>query len=206
MKKLPLIALLSLSLTLAWGDDLVTNDGKTYAEYNVVSHDADGISIWYKGGQATIPFDNLPVNIQKDYGYKPKEIDWKTDYDAAVQEAKANKKLLLLDFTGSDWCGYCQLLDKEVFPTEAFKAFARANFVCVTLDFPHGKELSSALKKQNDALKQKYDVRGFPSLVVIDTDGKELGRTTGYNPGSGPEAVISELKPFLSASETPSAK
>jgi len=197
MKKLSLIILLGFLVNVVHGDDLTTTDGKTYEAYTVVSQDDKGISIWYKGGQTTIPFDNLPANLQKQYGYKPKEIEWKTDYVASLEQAKADKKLVLLDFTGSDWCGYCKLLDEQVFPTPAFRAFARSNFVCVTLDYPHQIELSPALKKQNQELKQKFKIDGFPTLLIVDTEGKELGRATGYNPGSGPDHVISELTPFL---------
>jgi thioredoxin-related protein len=200
MKKIALVILLSLFAVGARGDDLKTNDGKTYAEYTVVSHDDNGISIWYKQGQATIPFDNLPADIQKQYDYKPKEIEWKTDYAASLDEAKKEKKLVLLDFTGSDWCGYCQLLDKEVFTTPAFRSFARENFVCVTIDFPRTKTLPAETKSQNDTLHNKYSVNSFPSLIIVDPNGKELARFTGYNPGSGPEHIIVALEERMPAS------
>ena len=199
MKTLSLLLLLGAVVFSARADDLKTTDGKTYSEYTVVSHDDDGISIWHKDGQATIPFDNLPADVQKQYDYKPKEIDWKTDYPASLADAKKQNKLVLLDFTGSDWCGYCKLLDQEVFPTTAFRSFARGNFVCVTLDFPRTTQLPPDLAKQNNDLQGKYKVGGFPCLIIVDSTGKELGRATGYNPGSGPEHVISELKPFLPA-------
>lgn len=122
--------------------------------------------------------------------------DWTTDYNAALAQAKKDKKLVLLDFTGSDWCGYCKLLDKEVFAAPEFQHFADANYELVTVDFPHQKELSAQLKEQNDSLGKKFGIDGFPTLIVLDADGKELGRETGYNPGSGPSAVIDKLKSF----------
>jgi thioredoxin-related protein len=122
--------------------------------------------------------------------------DWTTDYAAALVKAKAEKKLVLLDFTGSDWCGYCKLLDKEVFPTPTFNDFADKNYVLVTVDFPKQKQLPDDLQKQNQALGDKFGVEGFPTLIVVDPTGKELGRQTGYDPGSGPDAVVGKLKSF----------
>ena len=122
--------------------------------------------------------------------------DWTTDYKAALTQAKAQNKLVLLDFTGSDWCGYCKLLDKEVFTTSSFKDFADKNYILVTIDFPHQTQLSDTLKQQNDALNQQFTIEGFPTLIVLDADGKELGLEVGYDPGSGPDAVIAKLKSF----------
>ena len=122
--------------------------------------------------------------------------DWTTDYKAALATAKTQKKLVLLDFTGSDWCGYCKLLDKEVFTQKSFQDFADKNYVLVTVDFPQQKPLPEAVKTQNDALGKQFNIEGYPSLIVVNPEGKELGRETGYNPGSGPEAVIAKLKSF----------
>jgi len=104
--------------------------------------------------------------------------------------------LVLLDFTGSDWCGYCQLLDKEVFTQPAFKNFADKNDILVTVDFPRQKQLPDDLKQQNDTLGQQFKIDGYPTLIVLDANGKELGRQVGYDPGSGPDAVIAKLKSF----------
>lgn len=127
--------------------------------------------------------------------------DWTTDYKAALEKAKTENKLVLLDFTGSDWCGYCKLLDKEVFTQPEFNHFADQTYILVTVDFPHGKQLSDDLKNQNDALNKKFKIDGFPTLIVIDADGKELGRQVGYNPGTGPNAVVSKLKSFDTRSQ-----
>lgn len=120
--------------------------------------------------------------------------DWTTDYKVALAQAKAQQKLVLLDFTGSDWCGYCQLLDKEVFTQSEFHQYANQNFILVTVDFPHSNPLSAELKQQNFGLKQDFQTHGFPTLIVVNSDGKEIGRKVGYKPGSGPQAVIDELK------------
>jgi thioredoxin-related protein len=120
--------------------------------------------------------------------------DWTTDYKAALTQAKAQKKLVLLDFTGSDWCPPCMLLEKEVFTEKAFKDFADKNYILVRVDFPQGKELPDDLKKQNDDLATRFNIEGPPTLIVLDAEGKELGRQLGYRAGSGPEAVIAQLK------------
>jgi len=122
--------------------------------------------------------------------------DWGTDYKAALAQAKSQNKLVLLDFTGSDWCGYCKLLDKEVLSQPSFKDFAGKNYIAVTLDYPHGTAQSDTVKQQNDALAKQYNIEGFPTLIVLDADGKEIGRQVGYQPGSGPDAVIAKLKSF----------
>ena len=80
------------------------------------------------------------------------ESGWLTDYKKAQQEAKAGNKFLLLDFTGSDWCGWCKKFDKEVLLQPEFKDFARDNLVVVELDFPRGKPQTPELKKQNREL------------------------------------------------------
>lgn len=122
--------------------------------------------------------------------------EWTTDYKAALEQAKAQNKLVLLDFTGSDWCGYCQLLDKEVFKQPEFHHYADQNYILVAVDFPHEKQLPDDLKKQNETLSKQFEIGGFPTLIVLDANGKELGRTTGYDPGSGANAMVSKLKTF----------
>ena len=83
----------------------------------------------------------------------------------AQQEAKANNKLLLLDFTGSDWCGWCIKLNKEVFSKPEFKDYANKNLVLMEVDFPRGKSQGSDIKKQNEGLAQQYQIEGFPTAL-----------------------------------------
>lgn len=117
---------------------------------------------------------------------------WGTDYKKAVSQAKSEKKLVLLDFTGSDWCGWCMKLDKEIFSTQAFKDYAGKNLVLVELDFPKSKSQEADVKKQNEELAAKYEVQGFPTIVVLDDKGNQVGQL-GYMEG-GPEAFIAELE------------
>ena len=110
------------------------------------------------------------------------EAGWLTDYDNALKQAAAEKKPVVINFTGSDWCGWCIRLDKEVFSQQEFVNYAKDNVVLVKLDFPRKKPLSEAEKKKNEALAQKFGVRGFPTIVVLDPKGKQLGEL-GYQKG-----------------------
>jgi thioredoxin-related protein len=114
---------------------------------------------------------------------------WQTDYSKALAQAEKEKKLVLLDFTGSDWCSWCMKMDKDVFSKPEFANFAATKLVLVKVDFPARKQLADSLKAQNDALATKFGVEGFPTLVLVDGAGKEVGRHVGYLSG-GPDSFI----------------
>lgn len=120
------------------------------------------------------------------------EGNWQTDLPKAQSQAAKEKKMVLLDFTGSDWCGWCIKLNKEVFSQPEFQNYAKANLVLVEVDFPRRKKLSAEQKKANDALAKKYDIQGYPTIIVLDGQGKKLGEL-GYQPG-GPKAFIASLE------------
>ena len=120
------------------------------------------------------------------------EISWTTDVPNAVEKAKAEKKLVMLDFTGSDWCGWCIKLNKEIFSKPEFVEYAQKNIVAVELDFPRSKKQSEALKEANQKLQKKYNIKGYPTIIVLNGEGKEIGRL-GYMAG-GPKAFIEELE------------
>jgi thioredoxin-related protein len=120
---------------------------------------------------------------------------WDDDYDKALAKAKAEKKMVLLDFTGSDWCPWCIKLDNEVFSKTDFKSYAKENLVLVEVDFPNGKRQTKKLKQQNDKLKDEFGVKGFPTVIVLNSEGKKVGQL-GYQEG-GPKpftAKLDELK------------
>jgi len=117
---------------------------------------------------------------------------WIEQYDDALAFAKENDRMVLLNFTGSDWCGWCMKLDKEVFSTEAFKAYADENLVLVKLDFPQRTEQDPAIKAQNTKLAAKYSIQGYPTIIVLSAKGEPAAQL-GYMPG-GPDAFIGELK------------
>lgn len=125
---------------------------------------------------------------------------WGTDIAAAKALAKKQGQPILLDFTGSDWCGWCIKMKKESLDQKAFTDFAAKNVVLVEVDFPSKKALPEATKKQNDDLKKQYKVNGFPTFVLIDADGKELGRQVGYLKG-GPDAFVAKIGEWKKASK-----
>jgi len=117
---------------------------------------------------------------------------WTTDYDAALARAKAEKKIVLADFTGSDWCGWCIKLKEEVFAKPEFAAWAKDNVILLEVDFPKQKKLDAKLTKQNDELARRFHVDGYPTIVFVDAKGDELGRS-GYLEG-GPAAWIANAE------------
>jgi protein disulfide-isomerase len=116
------------------------------------------------------------------------ELTWETNFETAVKKAKKEKKKLLLNFTGSDWCGWCIRLDKEVFSKKEFIEYAEKNLVCVKLDFPKRKELSEDEKKQNYGLASEFKVTGFPTIYITDIEKKAILKT-GYIGGDAQQYV-----------------
>ncbi|MDX1680668.1 MAG: thioredoxin family protein [Akkermansiaceae bacterium] len=101
---------------------------------------------------------------------------WTTDYEAALKQAKEEDKSILLEFTGSDWCPPCKLMRKEVFGKKEFVEAAKKDYILVELDFPRSdKELA----EKNQPLAEEFEIRGFPTVVLLDSEGKEFSRTVG---------------------------
>lgn len=123
---------------------------------------------------------------------------WMTDFDAAKAMAKAENKPIIMNFTGSDWCGFCIRLHKEVFSKASFKEHAGAEWVLVELDFPRRTELSAELTAQNETLAQHYEIRGYPTILVLSPDGALIGKT-GYRPG-GAEVYVGHIQDILTQS------
>ncbi len=108
---------------------------------------------------------------------------WSTDYAASIAQAAASKKPVLLEFTGSDWCPPCMKQNKDVFEQPAFEKFAKDKLVLVKLDFPQRKEQEAAIKERNQNLAAQYGVTGFPTIILLNSEGKELARQSGYAGG-----------------------
>jgi protein disulfide-isomerase len=123
------------------------------------------------------------------------ESSWGVDLSAALNRARSENKMVLLDFTGSDWCGWCKKFDKDVLSTDKFAGYAKNKLVLVTLDFPSHIKQDAALKQANEQLAKRFGVNGFPTFVLLNSAGKELGRQVGYLKG-GPDAFIAELDGF----------
>lgn len=120
---------------------------------------------------------------------------WETDFEAAKIKAAKENKSILVNFSGSDWCGWCKKLDREVFRKKVFQQFAAEELVLVQLDFPRYKRLPAELEQNNTRLLRKFGVQGFPTVLLIDSQERILLRT-GYYPG-GPDAYIKHLQPHI---------
>lgn len=98
---------------------------------------------------------------------------WSTDLDKALADAKAGKKSVLVEFTGSDWCPPCIAMRKNVFSTKEFVQAASKNFILVELDFP---KADKELTEKNKPLAEKYKIEGFPTVILLNSEGKEFNR------------------------------
>jgi protein disulfide-isomerase len=126
--------------------------------------------------------------------------DWGSDFEAAKRAAVEGKRLILADFTGSDWCPWCVKLNGEVFQSEVFRNFAKENLVLFLADFPNEKQIPKEVAEQNRKLAADYGVQGFPTILLLAADGKELART-GYRRG-GAEAYVEHLKALMKRPKT----
>jgi thioredoxin-related protein len=127
---------------------------------------------------------------------------WFTDFNKAKTEAVTENKYILVNFSGSDWCGPCIRLHKEIFESEAFTNFAQNNLVLVNADFPRLKknQLSKEQQKLNEALADQYDPQGhFPYTVLIDAQGKVVKSWDGY-PNETPDKFLSDINAVKGAS------
>jgi thioredoxin-related protein len=124
--------------------------------------------------------------------------DWKTNLDLVKKEAVSQNKPILLVFSGSDWCAPCIKLDKSIWQSAEFKEYAATNLVLERADFPKKKQnqLDPDLKKQNEGLADIYNKDGiFPLVVVLDSNGKVLGKTSYKN--VSPKEYIELLNSFI---------
>jgi thiol-disulfide isomerase/thioredoxin len=111
---------------------------------------------------------------------------WFTDHKKAVELSKKTGRPILFDFTGSDWCPPCKALEKNVFQSAEFKKYSDEKLILLKLDFPRRAEQSQTEKEQNRALAGKYEIKGFPTVLLLDPAGKLLGSKVGY--GNTPPA------------------
>lgn len=118
---------------------------------------------------------------------------WIDDYDLALKRAAEEKKPIVANFSGSDWCGWCKKLDAQVFDTDAFRRGSTNRYVLLMVDSPHDKSLlSENAREQNPKLVKKYRITGFPTVLVLDEKGEVLAKL-GYQKG-GPKKYLKSLK------------
>lgn len=124
--------------------------------------------------------------------------EWETDFAKAKQVALDENKVIVLVFQGSDWCAPCIRLDREIWSTESFQAYAKANYVMLQADFPRRKQnaLPKAIAEANAKFADEYNKNGvFPFVVVMNHKGEVLGETSYKK--TTPEAYIKELNSFI---------
>ena len=134
---------------------------------------------------------SIPQNVNA--GATSHTLGWLTNYEEAVNKSKATSKPIVLFFTGSDWCGWCNRLEEEVFDTQAFQQAAGDKFVFLKLDFPLYTQLDAHTNAQNKQLQKKYDIRSYPTIILLDSDQQQIGMT-GYKPGGGKTYAAHVLK------------
>ena len=127
---------------------------------------------------------------------------WTTDYPAALQVAAERQLPLFIQFTGSDWCGWCQKMEKECFSKPEFLQAMRTQCVLVVIDFPQKIKLPDALKAQNTKVAEQFKKRdGFPAYYMVDSDAKTVRWSFGAHPKYGKDLplLISDIKGFCAA-------
>ena len=120
---------------------------------------------------------------------------WFSDLPQAQLQARAEGKSVLIHFSGSDWCGWCIKLRKEVFSKPAFESYAKSNLVLVRIDFPKRQPQPAALGRANRALAERFQIQGYPTLILLDSQAKRLG-TVGYGQG-GTRPFLAELEKVI---------
>ena len=143
---------------------------------------------------STLFITNLVLQASEDP--PDNHIHWFTSFDEAVNLSKSNSKPIVLFFTGSDWCGWCSKLEKESLDTPEFAQTAGDKFIFVKIDFPLNTTLPPHQATQNKDLQKRYNIKGFPSLIILDSQQNQIG-ATGYRPGGG-KMYTEHLSKFIS--------
>lgn len=132
------------------------------------------------------------------------ESGWLHDYEAAKKQAKAEDKPILINFTGSDWCGWCIKIEKEIFSKEEFRTYAKENLVLMEVDFPEKKKniakQTAEVKAQNKKLDKEFAIEGYPTIYLLSAEGKKISEEIGYREG-GANAYVAHLKKLLEKKE-----
>jgi protein disulfide-isomerase len=131
------------------------------------------------------------------------DVVWLTNFDEAKTLAAKRGVPIMANFSGSDWCGWCIRLEREVFSQPEFADFAARSLVLFVADFPARTAIPEDVRLQNQSLSEKYSIAGFPSVLLLDANGKVVART-GYRPG-GAVSYIEHLKGLIQQNAGPAA-
>jgi protein disulfide-isomerase len=179
-------------VTYQWEKDGVPIAGAKSKTFSIAS-----VKISDKGVYAVIVCDasGCTPSLGATLGVKSTTASgWTENFTDAKTRASTLKRHLLLNFTGSDWCGWCIKLDSEVFSKPEFKSLADSNLVLAKIDFPRTRSQDLAIKSQNQGLLSTYNVTGFPTLILLDSSGKEVKRWRGFS-----SQFLAELKKQIGA-------
>ena len=148
------------------------------------------------------PDDKAPPKDEKKDEKKPDEKKgeasaWMDNYEKALALAKKEKKFVMADFTGSDWCPPCKALRADVFDQKEFLEWAKKNDVLLEVDQPKQKKLPDDVKKQNDELATKHNIKSVPTVIFFNEKGDVVGRQEGLKPGTTPASWIKEATELL---------
>jgi protein disulfide-isomerase len=192
--------------------DITTRSGKEFKRCKITKVEPDGITVFYAKGIAKINFADLSDEYRTKYGYDQKKaeeytrmvnlglpVQWQTDFATASANARKSGLYMLLDFSGSDWCGWCMKLEAEVFSKPEFRQYANGNLVSVLVDFPNEKPQTKQLKAQNAELARKYGIEGYPTVIILSPEGEQVGKT-GYLAG-GAKNYVDNLKIIIAEYE-----
>jgi len=123
------------------------------------------------------------------------ELNWTTNLEQAIEQAKKENKAVLVNFTGSDWCVWCKKLSGEVFSQDEFAEYAKENLILVMLDFPRSIQQPDEIKAYNQSLAKKYGIRGFPTILIFNSSGNMVAKT-GYQQG-GAANYVKHIESYL---------
>ena len=126
-------------------------------------------------------------------------LTWNDNFEVATAQAKAQNKYMFLNFSGSDWCIWCKRLDEQVLSKPAFQEYAKENLIMMVADFPRDFELPKKLEEQNQSLALKYDIEGFPTVIILDPDNNVAG-VTGFRYG-GAESYVEHIQSIIANHE-----
>jgi len=123
---------------------------------------------------------------------------WQGDYEAALKQAAAEGKYLLVNISGSQWCHWCKVLESEVFSKPEFTDYAKENLICVLLDFDRsGRATWTEFAAQHEVLLERYQIAGFPTVLIQNPQGRAIHRT-GYQRG-GPQPYVEMIQAVIAA-------